>query len=132
MLAHGPGVVVAEAVVQPLVVGVVEPLLLHRPLEVPIDFGHEAEAGHPLADALRRLGPEERGAAAPGALEHIGQDEHRHVAANAVALAGDPDELADHRLLRRRIAVVELQRVGPAGEIRVAAIGQDADRPAAA
>ena len=33
-----------EAVIQPLVVGVVEPLLLERPFEIPIDFGNEEEA----------------------------------------------------------------------------------------
>ena len=30
----------------------------------------------------------------------------------------------DHRLLSGRVAVVELQRVGPAGEIRIAAVGE--------
>ena len=34
------------------------------------------------------------------------------------------DQLADHRFLRRRVAVVELQRVGPAREVRIAAVGQ--------
>ena len=33
-------------------------------------------------------------------------------------------ELADHRLLQVRVAVVELQRVGPAVEVRVAAVGE--------
>ena len=61
---------------------------------------------------------------APGPLEDVRQDQHGHVAAHAVALAGDLQQLADHRLLRGRVAVVELQRVGPAGEIRVAAVGQ--------
>ena len=125
MLAHGPGVAVAQAVVEPLVVGVVEALLLQRPFQVPIDLGHEAEAGMALADLLRRRRPEERRSLAPGALEHVGQHEHRHVAADAVALAGDSHQLADHRLLRVRVGVVELQRVGPAGEIGIAAVGQE-------
>ena len=43
MLAHRPGVAFAQAVVQPFVVSVIESLLLHRPLEVPIHFRHEAE-----------------------------------------------------------------------------------------
>ena len=34
-------------------------------------------------------------------------------------------QLADHRLLQVRVAVVELQRVGPAVEVRVAAVGED-------
>ena len=45
MLADGPGMAFAEAVVEPLVVGVVEALLLERPFQVPVDLGHEAEAG---------------------------------------------------------------------------------------
>ena len=54
----------------------------------------------------------------------VGQHQHGHVAAHAVALPGDLPQLADHRLLRGRVAVVELQRVGPAGEVRIAAMGQ--------
>src|SRR5262249_2645579 len=37
---------------------------------------------------------------------------------------GDPLELLDHRLLKRRVAVVELKRVGPTREVRVATVGQ--------
>ena len=33
-------------------------------------------------------------------------------------------QLADHRFLRGRIGVVELQGVGPAGEVGIAAVGQ--------
>ena len=35
-------------------------------------------------------------------------------------------ELAEHRLLQRRIAVVQLQRVGPAGEVGIAPVREDA------
>ena len=80
--------------------------------------------GTSLAHALRSPPARTAGPAAPGPLEDVGQDEHRHVAAHAVALPGDLHQLADHRLLRGRIAVVELQRVRPAGEVRVAAVGQ--------
>ena len=38
---------------------------------------------------------------APGALEDLGQQQHRHVAADAVALAGDPAQLGDHASLQR-------------------------------
>jgi hypothetical protein len=54
----------------------------------------------------------------------LGQDEHRHIAADAVALPGDRFQLADHRLLQVRVAVIELQRVGPAIEVRVATVGE--------
>ena len=53
VLAHRPRVSLAQAVVEPLVVGVVEPLLLQRPFQVPVDLGHEAEARDPLPDAPR-------------------------------------------------------------------------------
>ena len=53
-----------------------------------------------------------------------GKTQHGHVAAHAVALPGDSLQLADHRLLQLRVAIVELQRVGPALEVRVAAVGQ--------
>ena len=36
---------------------------------------------------------------------------------------------ADHRLLRGRVAVVELKRVRPAGEVRIAAVGQEQVAP---
>ncbi len=35
------------------------------------------------------------------------------------------DQLADHRFLRGRVAVVELQGVGPAGEVGIAPVGQE-------
>ena len=57
-------------------------------------------------------------------LEHVGQDQHGHVAAHAIALPGDSLQLADHRLLQFRVAVVELQGVGPALKVRVAAVGE--------
>lgn len=40
VLAHRAGVAVAQSVQEPLVVAVVEALLLQRPFEIPIDFGH--------------------------------------------------------------------------------------------
>ena len=58
VLAHRPGVPFAKPVVEPLVVGVVEALLLQRPFQIPIDLGHEAEARDALAHALDRLRPE--------------------------------------------------------------------------
>ncbi len=128
MLTHRTGVMLAQAIVEALVVGVVEALLLECPFEVPVNL----DAPHEIVDQARRstntLGrhrPEERRTLAPGAFEDFGQDQHRHIAADAVALAGDLDEFADHRLLRGRGGVVELQRVGPAGEIGITAIGEE-------
>src|SRR4051812_28779144 len=99
MLSRTPGVAVAETIVEALVVRVVEALLVHGRFEVPIDFGHEAESWNPFANARRRLGPEERSTTTPGALEDIGEDEHGHVTPHPVALFGNSEQLAPHRLL---------------------------------
>ena len=126
VLANRARRAVLEAVVEPLVVGVVEPLLLERPLEVPVDLGQEQESRDLRADGRRGARPERRRRDPPRPLEDLGQHQHRHVAAHAVALARDPPKLAEQRVLQRRVPVVQLQRVGPAGEVRVAAVGQDA------
>ena len=124
MLAHGAGMTFTQAVVQTLVVSIVESLLLHRPFPIPVDLGHELEVRMFAPHGLGCLRPEELSPDAPSAFEHIGQEQHSHVAAHAVALPGDSLQLADHRLLQLRVAVVELQRVGPAIEVRVAAVSE--------
>src|SRR5499433_3401663 len=129
MLAHRPRVTLAQPIVEPLVVSVVEALLHHGPLEIPIHLRHEREARCALPRPADRLRPEQWRPSPPGPLEDVRQDEHGHVAADAVALASNPEQLADHRLLRGRIAVVELQRVRPAVEVRVTAIGDDSLAP---
>ena len=123
MLAHWQGMSVAEAVVQPFVVGVIESLLQQGPFQVPVDLGQEAEVRNPLAHAPDRLRPERLSLDAPGPFKDLGQDKHGHIAAYAVALPCDLQELADHRFLHGRVAVVELQGVRPAREIRIAAVG---------
>jgi len=82
-----------EAVVEPLVVGVVKSLLLERPFQVPVDFGHKAEAWDPLPHALGRLGPEGLGPTPPCPFKDVRQNQHGHVTANAVTLPGDLHEL---------------------------------------
>ena len=124
VLAHGPSVLLSQSVVQALVVGVVEALLLQRPFHVPVDLGHEQEVRMFPSHGLGRLRPEGIGPDAPGAFEHSGHDEHGHVAAHAIALAGDSLQLADHCLLQFRVGIVELQRVGPTVKVRVSAVGE--------
>src|SRR5262245_49097440 len=87
MFAHRARVAFAQAVVEALVVGVVEALLLHVPFAVPIHLGHETEVRRLLAHAARRFRPEQWRAYPPSPLEDIWQHQHRHVAADAVALS---------------------------------------------
>src|SRR5262249_52421985 len=100
MFSHGPGALIAPASVQALVGRIIESLLLQRPFQLPVNFGHEREARKTLAHAPGCRRPEKGSTLAPGAFEDVGQDEHGHVAADAVALAGDLQEFADHRFLR--------------------------------
>ena len=69
--------------------------------------------------------PEQLRAGSPGPLEDLRQDQHGHVATQAVTLPGNLFQNADHGLLRRRIAVVELQRIGPAGKVGIAPVRQE-------
>ena len=124
MVTHGTGMAFAEAVIQPLIIGVIESLLLKRPFQVPVDLGHEAEARSFFAHALSRLRPERLRLKTPSPFEDVGQDEHGHVAAHSITLTGDLQQLPDHRLLRGGIAVVELKCVRPAREVRIAPVGE--------
>ena len=54
----------------------------------------------------------------------MGQDEHGHVAAHPVATVRHPVQFGLHGFLQCRIAVVELEGVGPAVEVGVAAVRQ--------
>ena len=56
--AHGRAIPGAQPIVQTLVVGVVEPLLLEGPLEIPVGLGHEDELGPPLTHARDGRRPE--------------------------------------------------------------------------
>src|SRR5262249_11332012 len=116
-------------------VRVIEALLLERPLEIPVSLGHEHEIGSTLAhprDGDRPEGVVESRAAiararplSPRARDDVWQDEHGHVAAHAIALLGDGLEHAYHCLPEALVTVVELQRVRPAREVWVPAVGQD-------
>ena len=128
---HGVGAVVHEAVVEPLVVAVVEALLLQRPLEIPVGLGHEHEAGmgalhsgdHGRPVVGVRSGPT---ALTPRALEGVVHHQHRHVAAHAVALRGDRAQRLDHGRTEVGRERVQLHDVGPGGEVRVAAVREHA------
>jgi hypothetical protein len=137
--ARRRGVEGPQPVVEPLVVRLVEPELLEIPLQVPVRLGQEQEIRVAPADGGDRPGPEglvDRlgrvggpGAVAPGPGEDLRQHEHCHVAAQAVAGGGDPPQLRHHRVPEGGVAVVQLERVGPAREVRVAAAGQHRRAP---
>jgi hypothetical protein len=101
-------------------------LLQERPFEVPVDLGKEEESGRLRADDRCGLRPEGSRRDPPCPLEDFRQNQHRHIATDAIALACDPLELANQGVLQRRIPVIQLQGVGPAGEVRIAAVGEDA------
>ena len=128
--AYRRGVVVLEAVVETLVVAVVEPLLLELPLEIPVRLGHEDEVGMLALHGGDDRGPVVRvrpraGALAPGARERLVHHQHGHVAAHAVALRGDRLQGLDRgrSLLRRER--VQLDDVRPGREERVATASKD-------
>ena len=58
VLADRAGVLLAQPVVQPLVVRVIETLLLHRPFEIPIDLGQKLKLRVLPSHGLGRLRPE--------------------------------------------------------------------------
>ena len=72
------------------------------------------------------VGRSRPGALAPGPLEDVVHHQHRHVAAHAVALRGDRAERLDHGGPQVGREGVQLHDVRPRGEVRVAAVREDA------
>src|SRR5215469_11343027 len=85
VIANGPRVTFAQTIVKTFVVGVIEALLLELPFQVPVGLGHKEEAGLPRTSSRDRFGPERFGALAPGSLEDVGENQHRHIAAHTLA-----------------------------------------------
>src|SRR5271168_1273038 len=54
-------IALSQAVVESLVVAIIEALLVQRPFEVPIDLGHKSEGGILSAHCCRRFRPERLG-----------------------------------------------------------------------
>jgi hypothetical protein len=59
-------------------------------IEIPIDLAEEFEAGISRAHCRCGFFPEGLRPNSPGPLEDFGEEKHRHVAPDAVALAGVP------------------------------------------
>jgi hypothetical protein len=99
-------------------------LLLQRPFQVPINLSHETKPRNLRPNLLGGPLPEGLRPAAPGSFEDVRQNEHGHIAAQAVTLTADPQQFSDQCLLRRSVAVVKLQRIRPARKVGIAPIGQ--------
>ena len=131
MPVHRGGAVVEEPVVEALVVAVVEALLLERVLEIPVGLGQEDEVGAALPHGpdhgrpVVLLRPLAR-PTAPGALEDVVHHQHRHIAADTVALLGDPTERVDHRAAQVSRERVQLDDIGPCWEVRVTTVREHA------
>jgi hypothetical protein len=62
----------------------------------------------------------------PGPLEHLVEEQHRHVAADAVGVLGDLRRSASMSASRvSGLAVIELRDVGPRREVRIASARDD-------
>ena len=130
------GVAGPQPVVEPFVVGVVEALLLQFPFQVPVHLGQEQEVRPPGLHGRRwppaRTAPPPERRRRPAATGRPRSRESPPAAAAWPCRSGrrrsgrrSTEQLADHRLTQSGMAVIQLERVGPAGEVRVAAVGQD-------
>ena len=118
-----------QAVIQRLVIGVIESQRLQPRLQTPIRLGKEEKSGVKLDDRDGR-GPEfgngrrrGNGKPLPGFGEDIVEYEHGHVATDAIATAGDDLQQPGH-LARGSQPIIQLDGIRPGGEIRVFAVSQ--------
>ncbi len=123
MPAHRVGTGMQESIVEALVVRVVEPQLLQPPLEIPVDLCDEQKSRHRVARIGPEFAPAGRRRQTPGFFEHVGQHQHRHVAARAVSMLRDKPQLVDHGVPCVVARVVELRDVGPRRKVRIARAG---------
>ena len=99
VFADGSDIARLQPIVQSLIIAIVEALLLQGPFQIPINLSLEGEGWIGLAHRRRRRRPERLRADAPCALENLGQHQHRHVAADTIAFAGNADQFIDLHLL---------------------------------
>ena len=126
---HRLGGVVDEPVEEALVVTEVEALLLQGRLHVRVGLGHEQQVGTdrstcPIRPASTPPPAAARPAVPMPAPEHVVAYEHRHVAAQVVALVPDRDQRVRRPAPRAPARRVQLDDVGPGWET-VASPGED-------
>lgn len=121
-------VAVAQRVVEALVIGELEAKRLNWSFAVPIHFGEPDKLARKSDDGF---GPEfARGRfasakkRAPSVGEDVVQNEHGHIAADAVAMFCDFAEFSDERGARGRLEVIELENIAPGREVRIATVGE--------
>ena len=113
---------IAHCVVEILVVNEREAQIEQALPRSPVGFGQQNQAGHGgvhVGPELRRRRRGIRQEAAPDPAENVPQVQHGHVAANAVAMAGDGAEIGHLRGPHLRAEMIELRHVLPRREIRV-------------
>ncbi len=124
VVSHRVGAARREAIVEALVVAVVKTLRDQIRFAVPIGLGDEEEVRvqllHcpcdllPIGGGTRRAHP-----VAPRLGNDVVEQQHRHVAPHPVALVGDLRQGLDHRRAQGGLRRVELDDVGPRGEVRI-------------
>src|SRR5262249_10555073 len=124
------GIALLQPIVQTLVVTEAEAELLQLPLKSPEGFGKEQEIRAGARYWSDRNGPvlgrrTRTGAVAPGPLEDRVQHQHRHIAADPVALVRDLAERLVRRPAMALLESVQLQHIRPRWEVGVAAAGKD-------
>jgi len=124
-------------VIERLVIGIIKTKPAQFRLQAPVSLGQKQEVRMRLADPgngrrpkLLNGGGSCDGKMFPGFGENPVEHQHRHIAANTVAVPGDGGEQFRHRTACRIAPIVQLNSIRPRREIRILAIGQPANLPA--
>src|SRR3984957_19067457 len=120
---------VADRIVKRFVIGEIEAESEEAGFGAPVGFGQKAQIrysgycfGPKFLRGRRRIAEE----MAPTILENIVEQEHGHVAADAVTVAGDGAEFGELRGARSRIPMIELGDIFPRRVIRIFGEGDEA------
>src|SRR5687767_12590997 len=123
------GIAVRQAIIESLVITEVESLLLQLPLSIPVCLSDKKKLAWRTFYRRNQIGPVfsgglQSGAAAPGLFKDRVQEKHRHIAANAVTLAGDVHNCFNCGLTESGIEGIQLQHIAPWREVRISAKGE--------
>mmetsp|Transcript_70080 Transcript_70080/g.146128 ORF Transcript_70080/g.146128 Transcript_70080/m.146128 type:complete len:319 (+) Transcript_70080:331-1287(+) len=131
---HLANIIFFEAIVECLIVSIVEAHLLELELAVPVAFRIKEEVWIDSFGALDSIRPElalclrlatRSKTLTPRLLKNVLAHEHRHVTANAIGKPGNLLQDLAHLLASRRVAVIDLNRIFPAVVVHVLAVGKD-------